>query len=337
MTATPGTEPLLRIQDLPVSFPTEDGLVQAVREVSFDVYPGEVVAIVGESGSGKSVTAMSIMRLHPKGAQMEGQILFDGTDILSLSEKEMRALRGDDIAMIFQDPMTALNPVFTVGDQIAEMIVTHRSIKRGEAMSMAEDLLGKVGVPEASTRINQYPHEFSGGMRQRAMIAMAIANEPKLLIADEPTTALDVTIQAQVMEVVRDVRELTGAAMLLITHDLGLVAGAADRIQVMYAGQIFERGTTNEIFYESQNPYTRGLMHSIPRVDYVGTRLTPIPGAPPSVLALPAGCAFRPRCTHAAEICREQPATLEHFGPTPTHMTRCHFAAELPPLEGARA
>ncbi len=323
-------DPLISLQDLSVSFPTDDGVVDAVRGVSLDVFPGEVVAIVGESGSGKSVTALAIMRLHPKTAQQRGKIVFDGTDILALSEKQMRQVRGNSIAMIFQDPMTALNPVFTVGDQIAEMIVTHQPVKKDKAYKTAEELLAKVGVPEAGQRVHQYPHEFSGGMRQRAMIAMAIANEPKLLIADEPTTALDVTIQAQVMEVMKEVRELTGAAMLLITHDLGLVAGSADRIQVMYAGRIFERGSCDEIFYRSQNPYTRGLMNSIPRVDSAGERLTPIPGAPPSLLALPAGCSFRPRCGYATDVCGQSPAELISLDDN--HQSRCHNIDALPPL-----
>jgi len=326
------TEPLLTVEDLNVSFPTDDGVVQALRGVSFNVAPGEVMAIVGESGSGKSVTALAIMRLHPKTARITGHIDFGGTDILALPEKAMRGLRGDEIAMIFQDPMTALNPVFTVGDQIGEMITAHRDVSKDRAYKVAQELLEKVGVPEASQRVHQYPHEFSGGMRQRAMIAMAIANEPKLLIADEPTTALDVTIQAQVMEVMSEVRELTGAAMLLITHDLGLVAGAADRIQVMYAGRIFEKGTCEEIFYGSMNPYTRGLIDSIPRVDTAGERLTPIPGAPPSLLALPEGCAFRPRCEYADETCHGSAAELIQIG-SPRHMSRCHHIDQLPPLE----
>ena len=325
------TEPLLSIKNLSVSFPTDDGVVDAVRDVSFDVRPGEVVSVVGESGSGKSVTAMSIMRLHPKTARMTGSITFDGRELLAVPEKEMRSLRGNDIAMIFQDPMTALNPVFTVGDQISEMILIHRSVSKTAAMDRATELLDLVGVPEARRRVDQYPHEFSGGMRQRAMIAMAIANDPKLLIADEPTTALDVTIQAQVMEVMSDVREATGAAMLLITHDLGLVAGSADRIQVMYAGRIFERGTTDQIFYGSSNPYTRGLMGSIPRVDQKGLRLTPIVGAPPSLLNLPKGCAFRPRCGFATEICYESPADLTAL--EDEHFSRCHNIAALPALE----
>ncbi len=325
------SEPLLSLEDLSVSFPTDDGVVDAVRSVSLDIAPNEVVAIVGESGSGKSVTALAIMRLHPKTARQSGRIMFGGRDLLSLPDKEMRSIRGNDIAMVFQDPMTALNPVFTVGDQIAEIVTTHNKVKKSAAYKTAEELLSRVGVPEAGQRIHQYPHEFSGGMRQRAMIAMAIANGPKLLIADEPTTALDVTIQAQVMEVMKEVRELTGAAMLLITHDLGLVAGSADRIQVMYAGRIFERGTCDAIFYEPMNPYTRGLMNSIPRVDTTGERLTPIPGAPPSLLSLPAGCAFRPRCGFATEVCLQSSAELVAIDPD--HHSRCHNIAQLPAIQ----
>jgi peptide/nickel transport system ATP-binding protein len=328
--------PLLAVKDLYVSFPTDDGLVQAVRGVSFQVDPGEVLAIVGESGSGKSVTALSILRLHPKITRMAGAIEYERTDLLRLSQKQMRVIRGKDIAMIFQDPMTALNPVFTVGDQISEMILTHRPMSKAEAWRRATELLEMVGVPEPARRVRQYPHEFSGGMRQRAMIAMAIANEPKLLIADEPTTALDVTIQAQVMEVMKDVQTATGAAMILITHDLGLVAGSADRIAVMYGGLVIEEGTTDEVFYGSRNPYTLGLMNSIPRLDQKGDRLSPIRGTPPSMLHPPAGCAFRPRCDYATEICAATGAPLVPVTEGGSHVSRCHNQQSLPALESAR-
>jgi oligopeptide/dipeptide ABC transporter ATP-binding protein len=324
------SEPLLRVDDLRVEFPAESGVVRAVSEVSFAVAPGEVLAVVGESGSGKSVSALAIMRLLPRTARVGGTVDFDGRDLLSLPEREMRKVRGGDIAMIFQDPMTALNPVFKVGEQIAEMVEAHQRISRRAALERSVELLDVVGIPEPRRRADQFPHEFSGGMRQRAMIAMAIANEPKLLIADEPTTALDVTIQAQVMEAIRAAQLSTGAAMLLITHDLGLVAGIADRIQVMYGGQIFESAGTNELFYENLNPYTRGLLHSLPRVDArTQDKLYTIPGSPPNLLALPRGCSFRPRCGYSTEVCFTEPELREL---RPGHLTRCHHAEELPPI-----
>ncbi len=326
--------PLLSVDDLSVSFPTDDGMVRAVRNVSFEVDEGEIVALVGESGSGKSVTALSVMRLHPRTTRISGRVEFQGRDLLALGRAEMRRVRGRDIAMIFQDPMTALNPVFTVGDQIVEMIQLHTDTPKKQAWRRAADLLELVGVPEPGRRVHQYPHEFSGGMRQRAMIAMAIANEPKLLIADEPTTALDVTIQAQVLEVMKAAQEATGAAILMITHDLGIVAGLADRVQVMYAGRIFERGTVDDIFYRSANPYTRGLMASVPRLDSRrGERLVPIPGAPPNALDLPPGCAFNPRCAHATDLCRREGAELAAVAPG--HDSRCHHLAEIGALTAA--
>ena len=322
--------PLLRVEGLRVEFPTESGPVRAVSEVSFSVAPGEVLAVVGESGSGKSVSALAMMRLLPRTAQVGGIVDFDGRDLLSLPERDMRKVRGGDIAMIFQDPMTALNPVFKVGEQIAEMIRAHQSMSRRAALERSIELLDVVGIPEPARRADQFPHEFSGGMRQRAMIAMAIANEPKLLIADEPTTALDVTIQAQVMEAIRAAQLATGAAMLLITHDLGLVAGIADRIQVMYGGQIFESASTDALFYENLNPYTRGLLLSLPRVDArTQDKLYTIPGSPPNLLALPRGCSFRPRCGYATEVCFTEPELREL---RPGHLTRCHHAEELPPI-----
>jgi peptide/nickel transport system ATP-binding protein len=333
------TEPLLSVRDLTVAFDTDDGLVQAVNGVSFDVLPGETLAVVGESGSGKSVTAMAAMRLLPKTARITGQVLFEGRDVLTLSVREMRKLQGEEIAMIFQDPMTALNPVFTVGNQLVEAIrIHHPEVSKKAARDRSVELLDLVGIPSPRVRVDNYPHEFSGGMRQRAVIAMAIANEPKLLIADEPTTALDVTIQAQVLEVMRTAQEATGAAMMLITHDLGLVAGVAERVQVMYGGRLFETGDTSTIYYDSRNPYTRGLMRSIPsfaRRDR--ERLDPIPGSPPSAINLPDGCAFRPRCPHAEPVCRAEEPALRALDPAGLHRSRCHFAEDLPPFRSLDA
>lgn len=316
---------LLAVEDLNVTFRSKAGPVHAVRGVSFEVAPGEVLAVVGESGSGKSVTALAIMGLLPRTATITGSAMFDGREILGLPVKELRKIRGNDIAMIFQDPMTALNPVFKVGDQIAEIVEVHRDVSSAQALSRAIDLLELVGIPQPANRAKQYPHEFSGGMRQRAMIAMAIANDPKLLIADEPTTALDVTIQAQVLEVIRTAQHATGAAMLLITHDLGVVAGLADRVNVMYAGAIFETGTTDQVYYQTGNPYTLGLLSSIPKLgERDEDRLQPIPGSPPNLLRLPPGCPFSPRCTFVSDVCVEsEPALAQLDG---GHLSRCHHS-----------
>jgi peptide/nickel transport system ATP-binding protein len=324
------SDPLLTVQNLSVGFRAKTGVVQAVTDVSFELRSGEVLAVVGESGSGKSVTALAMMRLHPKSAVITGHVQFDGQDLLALSEEEMRKVRGSDIAMIFQDPMTALNPVFTVGNQIVEAIRIHNDMSSEQAWTRAVELLDLVGVPEPKRRAAQYPHEYSGGMRQRAMIAMAISNDPKLLIADEPTTALDVTVQAQVMEVLHDVQQATGSAIMLITHDLGLVAGSADRVQVMYASRLFETGSIDEIFYESCNPYTRALLDSIPDLEGVKDELHPIPGNPPSLLNPPSGCPFRPRCPMAIDVCREEVPQLQPIANS--HASRCHRAHELEPL-----
>ena len=330
-------EPLLEVEGMTTTFPTDDGLVHAVTDVSFEVNPGETLAVVGESGSGKTVTAMSIMGLLPKTARISGKVTFDGVDLLTLPDKSMRSIRGNTMAMIFQDPMTALNPVLTVGDQIGEVVRVHNEVTKKVTRERVIDLLDLVGIPYAKQRVDNYPHEFSGGMRQRAMIAMAIANDPKLLIADEPTTALDVTIQAQVFEVMKAVQEATRAAMILITHDLGLVAGFADRIQVMYAGRIFESGTTREIFYRSRNPYTRGLMASIPKLNArEAKRLYTIPGAPPSLIYLPIGCPFRPRCEFRTDVCSgEVPELRWLLGDYSGRLTRCHNAEDLPELATA--
>jgi oligopeptide/dipeptide ABC transporter ATP-binding protein len=329
------TQPLLTVDDLEVTFSTRKGGASAVRGLSYELRPGETLAIVGESGSGKSVSAMALLGLLPRTAVVSGRVEFHGEDLLDMSSKRRREIRGNDISMIFQDPMTAFNPVYTIGDQIAEAIRVHRTdVSKKAALDEAEALLVQVGVPEARRRVHQYPHEFSGGMRQRAMIAMAIANQPALLIADEPTTALDVTIQAQVMEVLAEAREATGSAMILITHDLGLVAGVADRIIVMYGGHAFEVGDTRTIFYGSKNPYTRGLLESIPRLtDTDDVRLHPIPGAPPSILSMPPGCAFAPRCIYRTEVCEEQAAVLEPVGAG--HWSRCHHKESLPSFDAA--
>jgi oligopeptide/dipeptide ABC transporter ATP-binding protein len=320
---------LLQVNHLSVGFRAKNKpLAEAVRSVSYDVHRGEILAIVGESGSGKSVSAMGMLGLLPKSAVVSGSAVFDGDELISMERKKLRSYRGRRIAMIFQDPMTAFHPVFTIGSQIAEAMEVH-GVDSSTAFSRAGDLLEMVGVPEPGIRVNQYPHEFSGGMRQRAMVAMAIANKPDLLIADEPTTALDVTIQAQVMEVLADVQREVDAAMILITHDLGVVANVADRVQVMYGGRIVERGDTRPMFHSPANPYTRGLLSSLPRLD--GSRedrLVPIPGSPPSILNMPVGCAFAPRCPHATDVCTERPAEL--IAIEGTHFSRCHNTASLP-------
>ncbi len=295
-------EPLLQVKDLRTYFHTEAGVVKAVDGVSFDVRAGEVVGIVGESGSGKSVTAMTILGLLPvPPAKIEsGQILWKGKDLLTTSEKDLRKIRGGQIAMIFQDPMSSLNPVYTIGNQIEEMISTHQDLSKSQVKERAIEMLDLVGIPKPRDRVKDYPHQFSGGMRQRAMIAMALACEPELLICDEPTTALDVTVQAQVLEVIESSAKKLGAAILLITHDLGVVAGLTDRVMVMYGGQIVEKANVDDLYYSPRMPYTWGLLGSIPRVDdSADRRLTPIPGAPPLMSRPPAGCRFSPRCVFA--------------------------------------
>jgi oligopeptide transport system ATP-binding protein len=303
-------EKILEVKDLRVSFHTYAGEVQAVRGISFYLKKGETLAVVGESGCGKTVTSKSLMRLipEPPGEIKEGsKILFDGKDISKMSEKELRQLRGSDISMIFQDPMTSLNPTMTIGKQIAESLIIHRGMSKTEAMNEAIKMLELVNIPDASTRAHQYPHEFSGGMRQRAMIAIALACNPKILIADEPTTALDVTIQAQIMELIADLQEKLGTAVILVTHDLGVVADVADRIQVMYAGQIIEHGTIDEIFKNPQHPYTWALLQSVPRLDTKNKgKLYSLQGTPPDLLKPPVGCSFAARCEYAMQICREE-------------------------------
>jgi len=327
-------EPLLSIEDLVVEFKTDDGIVHAVDGLTYDVYPGETLGIVGESGSGKSVSTLSILGLipQPPGRVVSGSAMFKGKDLLKLKKRQLRRFRGDEVAMVFQDPMTSLNPVLKVGHQIAEMILTHYPKQRdAEVHDRVVDLMRMVGIPNPEERYDNYPHEFSGGMRQRAMIAMAIANSPSLLIADEPTTALDVTIQAQVLEVLKTVQEETNAATILITHDLGIVAELCDRVLVMYGGKIVEQGDVYTIFQNPRHPYTIGLMDSLPKLTEDEEWLRPIPGQPPSLINRPPGCAFHPRCFHSQGRlpCREQVPELRAVDGGPDHLAACHFAEEL--------
>jgi len=322
---------LLDVEDLKVSFRTEDGVVRAVDGVSFGIKPGEVVAIVGESGSGKSVTAMTLMGLtRSPNATFEGRALFDGRDLVTATDEDLRKVRGAGIAMVFQDPMSSLDPVQRIGKQIVEQIRTHdRKISKAQAYDRASELMERVGIPRAQERLRSYPHEFSGGMRQRVMIAMALSNAPTLLIADEPTTALDVTIQAQILDELRQLRTETGAAIILVTHDLGVVADIADRIVVMYAGRVVEQGTLDEIFYDPQHPYTWGLLGSITRIDRDRSqRLPAIPGLPPSLLRPPEGCHFRPRCPHAYDRCTQVPELKARLADAADHLDRCWLEPE---------
>src|SRR4051794_41085529 len=296
--------PLLDVQDLTVRFGTEDGMVNAVRGVSYSLARREVLAIVGESGSGKSASSLAVMGLLPRSAAISGRILFQGKDLLRTSGREMRSIRGRRISMIFQDPMTALNPVYSVGDQLAEAVRSHEAVSRKIALDRAAEMLALVGIPRPKDRLRSYPHEFSGGMRQRVMIAMAVINNPDLIIADEPTTALDVTVQAQILEKLMEVKDAVDAAIVLITHDLGVVAGMAHRVLVMYAGRPVELGDTDPVFEEPRMPYTAGLLGSIPSLETSGGRLRPIKGTPPSLINLPTGCPFSPRCPLADDKCR---------------------------------
>jgi len=323
--------PLLSAQGLRVGFTTEGGLLQAVDGVSFDLAAGEVLAIVGESGSGKSVTAQTIVGLtRSPNARIEGSVRLGDTELLDASETELRKVRGERIAMVFQDPMTSFNPVYRLGAQIVEAIRAHRDgVSKSEGRARAVELLDSVGIPDAERRVDDYPHEFSGGMRQRAMIAMALALEPEVLIADEPTTALDVTIQAQVLRLLESLNRERGVATILITHDLGVVAEVADRVLVMYAGRVVEEGTLDEIFYDPQHPYTWGLLGSLTRLDRPRPkRLRQISGAPPSLLSLPEGCSFRPRCPHEFAKCMEMPGLEARLADAPSHCDRCWLDPE---------
>jgi peptide/nickel transport system ATP-binding protein len=326
---------LLRVEDLHVGFPTDDGLVNAVRGVSFELAPGEVLGIVGESGSGKSVTSMAVMGLLPPTARVRGSIKFRGEELVGRKPSELQPIRGRRIAMIFQDPMTSLNPVYTVGWQLSEAVLAHHDISKKEAWDRAVDMLDVVGIPNARERAKAYPHEFSGGMRQRVMIAMAVCNDPDIIIADEPTTALDVTVQAQILETLNEIKERTSAAIVLITHDLGVVAGMVDKMLVMYAGAVVEAGTVDDIFDTPRMPYTVGLLGSIPSVETSGGLLTPIRGAPPSLINLPPGCPFSPRCPLVQEDClRAEPA----LGVTETveHVAACSHWQEVAALDDPR-
>ena len=314
------TDKILTVDDLEVSFRTHDGEVEAVRGVDLELNKGETLAIVGESGSGKSVTAKSLMRLLPKQNSMikNGQILYQGKDLLTYSEKKMEKIRGSEISMVFQDPMTSLNPTMPIGKQIMEGLKKHQALKKKEALIRAKGLLELVGIPNALERMKDYPHQFSGGMRQRVVIAIALACNPKVLIADEPSTALDVTIQAQILELMKDLQKKTGTAILIITHDLGVVANMAQRVAVMYAGEIIETGTVDEIFFEPKHPYTWGLLSSMPKLDADRSiRLHPIPGTPPDLGHLPEGCPFAARCPHVMEVCR-------NFSPDRTTVSESH-------------
>ena len=318
------SEKMLEVKGMRTSFFTHVGEVKAIRGVDFYLDKGEAVGIVGESGSGKSVTSLSVMRLLQfPGKLTGGEVFFDGEDLAKKSDKEMQTIRGNEISMIFQDPMTSLNPVFTIGNQIMEAIIKHQKMSKDQARQKAIDMLKLVGIPSPEKRIDQYPHEFSGGMRQRAMIAMALSCEPKLLIADEPTTALDVTIQAQILELMKDLKDRLNTSIILITHDLGVVADVCTRIIVMYGGLIMEEGTTEEIFYKPQHPYTLGLMRSIPKMSDKENkeRLIPIDGTPPDLLKPPAGCPFAPRCGHAMKICMTQ--MPEYTKSSDTHRAAC--------------
>jgi peptide/nickel transport system ATP-binding protein len=320
---------LLEVNDLRVSFRTPDGIVQAVRGLSFDVDAGKTLGIVGESGSGKSVSTQTIMGLV-RGARVSGTALFEGHDLLTMSPHDLQRVRGAEVGMIFQDPLSSLHPYYKVGWQIAEMIRQHdKDVSKAQARQRAVDLLRLVGIPQPDRRVDDYPHQFSGGMRQRAMIAMAMALNPKLLIADEPTTALDVTVQAQVLQVMKTLQEEFGTAIIMITHDLGVIADIADDVIVMYAGAVMERGGRRTIFYENHHPYTEGLLESLPAYGDERERLMPIPGQPPSLINLPSGCPFHPRCPYVMDRCRSDVPELAPVGGDLTHLSACWLPHDM--------
>lgn len=329
MTATTNgaDDTVLEVSGLTVTFPSDDGAVRAVRGVDYTLRRGEVLGIVGESGSGKSVTSLAVMGLLPRTAKVTGEIRFDGRDLLELSENQLNSVRGERIAMIFQDPMTSLNPVYSIGYQIAEAVLAHRDVSKAQARERAVELLRTVRIPNPEKRIDSYPHELSGGMRQRVVIAIAMANDPDVIIADEPTTALDVTVQAQVLDALKVAQQATGAAMVLITHDLGVIAGHADRVLVMYAGKPVEIGDVEDIFYRPRMPYSLGLLGSLPRLDQPTDRLTPIPGSPPSVVNMPSGCPFSPRCPLVSSVCHDSEPELTTV--RPGHRAACHHSDRM--------
>ena len=328
---------LLDVKDLSTSFRTEDGIVKAVEGVSFAVEKGQTLGIVGESGSGKSVTCLTIMGLNAKRNTItSGEALWKGDDLLTMKPSDLRQVRGNDISMIFQDPMTSLNPVLTIGRQLIEAVLLHRDVTKKVARARAVELLGAVGIPRAQTRIDDYPHQFSGGMRQRVMIAMALINDPDLLIADEPTTALDVTTQAQILALMKRLQEDFGSAIIMITHDLGVVAELADDVFVMYAANVVEQATVYDLFNQPQHPYTWGLMGSLPRLDADVERLTQIPGQPPSLLNPPRGCRFHPRCPYVMEVCKTTVPALKPTSRDPNHFEKCHLDEETKEREAAK-
>ncbi|QKC67913.1 MULTISPECIES: ABC transporter ATP-binding protein [Mesorhizobium] len=325
-------EPLLSIRGLRVGFRKAGSQFEAVRGIDLDVAKGEVVGIVGESGSGKSVGMLAALGLTSKNAVVTGSVRFKGEELVGKPAREMRKIRGARIAMIFQDPLSSLNPVMTVGAQIAEAVRLHQRLTHKQAMARAVELLNLVSIPQPERRVNQYPHEFSGGMRQRAVIAMAVANDPDLLIADEPTTALDVTVQAQILAVLRSLQERLGLGLVLITHDLGVVAGHADRVAVVYSGRVVEQADVSDLFADPRHPYTRGLIASIPNLEESRERLFSIDGSPPALGRLPGGCAFHPRCIHAEARCRIEDPPLHDIG---GRFSACHFSTTLPPFHSA--
>jgi oligopeptide/dipeptide ABC transporter ATP-binding protein len=325
---------LLEVKDLTVSFPTADGVVRAVRGVSFGVDAGSTLGIVGESGSGKTVLTQTLLGLTP-GADITGSAEFDGIDLLGLSESQMRHVRGAQISVIFQDPLTSLHPLYRVGWQISEMIRAHdRSVTKAQAAERAVDLLRRVGIPRPEQRVHDYPHQFSGGMRQRAMIAMALSLEPKLIIADEPTTALDATVQAQILDLLLQLQQESDTALIMITHDLGVVADIADDVMVMYAGRAAEKAAKHDVFYAPHHPYTKGLLESIPNSSAAGERLRPITGQPPSLINLPAGCKFHPRCGYVMDRCLTEEPGLRPVGDAGFHESACWLPAEAAGLSG---